>query len=55
MMREGRGAGVFGQSVGKGSVFPTQICNRFQPEIFATLAYVYEIKSEDRSEKHVFS
>ena len=44
-MREGTGAGIYGQSVGRWLSFSLDRYETvFQPEIYAILACVYEIK-----------
>jgi len=45
-MRKRTGAGVYGQSIGRSLSF-------FQTEIYAILACVYEIQSQNRREKYV--
>ena len=48
------GAGVYGQSVGRRLSFSLgRYATVFQAEIFAILACVYEIQSQNRSEKYV--
>jgi hypothetical protein len=51
---EGTGAGVYGQSVGRRLRFSLgRYATVFQAEIYAILACVYEIKSQNRPEKYV--
>ena len=51
-MREGTGAGVYGQSVKRRLSFPLgRHATVFQAKIYAILACVYEIQSLDRPEK----
>jgi len=51
---EGTGAGVYGQSVGKRLSFSLgRYVTVFQAEIYAILAYVYEIQFQNRPEKYV--
>jgi ribonuclease HI len=53
-MREGTGAGVYGQSVKRRLSYPLgRYTAIFQAEIYAILACVYEIQSLDRPEKYV--
>jgi ribonuclease HI len=54
-MQDGRtGAGVYGQSEGRRlSMSLGKYVTVFQVEIYATLAYVYEIQSTARSEKYI--
>jgi ribonuclease HI len=53
-MREGTGAGVYGQSVGRRLSFPLgRYATVFQAEIYATLACAHEIQTQNRSEKYV--
>jgi hypothetical protein len=53
-MREGTGAGFYGQSVKRRLSFSLgRYATVFQAEIYAILACVYEIQSLDRSEKYV--
>ena len=53
-MREGTGAGVFGESVRRRlSFFLGRYTTVFQAEIYAILACVYEIQSQNRPEKYV--
>jgi ribonuclease HI len=53
-MKEGTGAGIYGQSVKRRLSYPLgRYTTLFQAEIYAILACVYEIQSLDRSEKHV--
>jgi len=53
-MREGTGAGVYGQSVGRRLSFSLgRDATAFQADIYAILACVYEIQSQNRSEKYV--
>jgi hypothetical protein len=53
-MREGTGAGVYGQSVKRRLSYPLgSYTTVFQVEIYAILACVYEIQSLDRPEKYV--
>ena len=53
-MREGPGGGVYGQSVWRWLSFSLgRYATVFQAEIFAILACVYEIQSQNRSEKYV--
>ena len=51
---EGTGAGVYGQPVGRRLSFsPCRYAAVFQAEIYAILACVYEIKSQNRPDKYV--
>jgi hypothetical protein len=53
-MEEGTGAGVYGQSVGRGLSFSLgRYATVFQSEIYAILAYVYEIQFQSRPEKYI--
>jgi hypothetical protein len=53
-MKEGTGAGVYGQSMKRRLSFPLgRYTTVFQAEIYAILACAYEIQSLDRLEKHV--
>ena len=53
-MREGTGAGVYGQSVGRRLSSSLGRCvTDFQAEIYAILACVYEIQFQNRPEEHV--
>jgi CRISPR/Cas system-associated protein Cas5 (RAMP superfamily) len=53
-MREGTGAGVYGQSVKRRLSFSLgRYATVFQAEIYAILVCVYEIQSLGRSEKYV--
>lgn len=53
-MRDGTGAGVYGQSVGRRLSFSLgRYATVFQMEIYAILACVYEIQSQNRPEKYV--
>jgi ribonuclease HI len=53
-MKEGTGAGVFGQTVRSRLSFSLgRYTTVFQAEIFAILACAYEIQSKNRSEKYV--
>jgi len=52
-MREGIGVGVYGQSVRRLSFSLGRFATVFQAEIVAILACVYEIQSQNRSEKYV--
>jgi hypothetical protein len=53
-MREGSGAGVYGQSVKRRLSYPLgRYTTVFQTEIYAILACVYEIQSLDRPDKYV--
>jgi len=53
-MREGNGAGVYGQSVGQRLSFSLgRYATVFQAEIYAILACAYEIQSQNRLEKYV--
>ena len=53
-MKEGTGAGVYGQSVKRRLSFSLgRYATVFQAKIYAILACVYEIQSLDRPEKHV--
>jgi ribonuclease HI len=53
-MREGAKAGVYGQSLRRRLSFSLGRCAAvFQAEIYAILACVYEIQSQNRSEKYV--
>jgi ribonuclease HI len=53
-MREGTGAGVYGQSVGRMLSFSLgRYATVFQAEIYAILACVNEIQLQHRSEKYV--
>ena len=53
-MRDGTGAGVYGQSVGRWLSLPLgRYATIFQAEIYAILACAYEIQSQNRPEKYV--
>ena len=53
-MREGTGAGVYGQSVGRRLSFSLgRYATVFQAEIYAILACVCEIQFQSRPEKYV--
>ena len=53
-MGEGTGAGVYGQSVGRGLSFSLgKYATAFQEKVYAILACVYEIQSQNRLEKYV--
>jgi len=53
-MREGTGAGVYGQSVGRRlSFFLSRYATVFQVDIYAILACAYEIQSQNTPEKYV--
>jgi len=53
-MKEGTGAGVYGQSVGRGlSISPGRYATVFQTEIYGILACAYEIQLYGRTEKYV--
>jgi len=53
-MREGTGAGVYGQSVGRRLSFSVgRYFTLFQAEIYAILVCVYEIQFQNRPEKYV--
>ena len=53
-MKEGNGAGVYGQSVGRWLSFSLRrYATVFQAEIYAILACVYEIQFQNRPEKCV--
>jgi hypothetical protein len=53
-MREGTGAGVYGQSAGRRLSFSLgRYVTVFQAEIYVILACVYEIKFQNRPEKYV--
>jgi len=53
-MKEGTGAGICGQSVGKRLSFSLgRYATVFQAEIYAILACVYEIQFQSRPEKYV--
>jgi hypothetical protein len=53
-MKEGTGAGVYGQSVGRRFSFSVErYVIVFQAEIYAILACVYEIHFQSRPEKYV--
>jgi hypothetical protein len=53
-MKEGTGAGVYGQSVGRRLSFSLgRDATVFQAEIHATLACGYEIQFQNRQEKYV--
>ena len=53
-MRDGAGAGVYGQSVRQRLSFPLgRYATIFQVEIYAILACAYEIQSQNRPEKYV--
>ena len=53
-MREGTGAGVYGQSVGQRLSFSLgRYATVSQAEIYTILACVYEIESQNRPEKYV--
>jgi len=50
-MRDGTGAGVYGQSVGRRFSFSLgRYVTVLQAEIYAILAYVYEIQFQNRPE-----
>ena len=53
-MREGTGAGVYGQSVGRRLSFSVgRYVTVFQAEIYAILVCVYEIQLQNRPEKYL--
>ena len=53
-MREGNGAGVYGQSIGRRLSFSVgRYATVFQVEIYTILACAYEIQSQNRPEKYV--
>jgi len=53
-MKEGTGAGVYGQSEGRGLSFCLgKYARAFQAEIYAILARVHEIQFQNRPEKYV--
>ena len=53
-MKEGTGAGVYGQSVGRRLSFSLgRYATVFQAEIYAILACVHEIQSQNRPQKYV--
>jgi len=53
-MREGTGAGVYGQSMGRRLSFSLgRYATVFQAEIYAILACAHEIQSQNRPEKYV--
>jgi len=53
-MREGTGAGVFGQSVGRRLSFSLgRYATVFQAEIYAILACAHEVQSQNRPERYV--
>jgi len=53
-MKEGTGAGVYGQSVGRRLSFSLgRYATVFQAEIYAILACVHKIQFQSRPEKHV--
>jgi len=53
-MREGTGAGVYGQLVGQRLSYSLgRYATVFQAEIYTTLAYACEIQSQNRSQKYV--
>jgi len=53
-MRDGTGAGVYGQSVGKRLSFSLgRYATVFQAEIYAILPCAYEIQTQNRPEKYV--
>ena len=53
-MKEGTGAGVYGQSVGRMLSFSVgRYAPVFQAEIYAILACAHEIQFQGRPEKHV--
>ena len=55
-MRDGAGAGAYGQSVRRRLSFPLgRYVTIFQAEIYAILACAYEIQSQNRPEKYVFA
>jgi hypothetical protein len=55
-MKEGSGAGVYGQSVGKRlNISLGRYATVFQGEIYAILECVHEIKFQGRPQKHVFA
>jgi len=53
-MKEGTGAADYGQSAGRRLNFSLRrYATVFQAEIYAILAFVYEIQLQNRSEKHL--
>ena len=53
-MREGTGAGFYGQTVGRRLSFSLgRYTTVFQAEIYAILACAYEVQSQNRQEKYV--
>ena len=53
-MREGTGAGVYGQSVGRRLSFSLgRYATVFQAEIYAVLACIYEIQIQNRLEENM--
>jgi len=53
-MREGTRAGVYGQSVGRRHSLPLgRYAPVFQDEIYAILACVHEIQTQNRSENYI--
>jgi len=53
-MREGTGAGAFGQSVGRRLSFCLgKYATVFQAEIYAILACAHEVQSQNRTERYV--
>jgi hypothetical protein len=52
-MRDGTGAGVYGQSVRRLSFSQARYATVFQAEIYAILAWVYEIQLQNRLEKYI--
>jgi len=53
-LKEGTGAGVYGQSLGRRLSFSLgRYATVFQTEIYAILACVHEIQSQNRPEKHI--
>jgi hypothetical protein len=52
--KDGTGAGIFGQSVNrKLSISPGKHTTVFQAEVYAILACVHEVRTQDRPEKYV--
>ena len=52
-MAEGTGAGVYGQSLGRRlSISLGKHATVFQAEVYAILACVYKIQTQDRPEKY---
>ena len=51
-MKEGTGAGLYGQSVGRSPSFPLgRYARVFQADVYAILECVHEIQCQNRPEK----